>query len=166
MIGIRSKLFYLSTSATSATLATLSTCFFSILLLSGCFFDADEVVIDASNNLMWQASGFNGAYNWFEAKGVFNDFFNKDDMNLCEDLQYAGYDDWRLPTINELGSLINKIDPDPPSLMDGMKLKAITYWSSSTRVSDRVWVYNFEDGTTNYHAQSAENAVVCVRAVE
>ena len=56
----------------------------------------DQVVIDHVTDLMWQQSG--------------SDLTSKDKVekyvNQINGAQYAGFSDWRLPTLEELASLI------------------------------------------------------------
>jgi len=61
----------------------------------GKFIDnGDGTVTDTGTGLMWQQRG-PGAYTWQEA------------LSNCENLSLAGYDDWRLPNIHELQSLVD-----------------------------------------------------------
>ncbi|CAN2040079.1 hypothetical protein GMMP15_1530042 [Candidatus Magnetomoraceae bacterium gMMP-15] len=55
----------------------------------------DGTVTDTENNLMWQQKNA-GKMRWKQA------------INYCENLSFAGYDDWRLPTREELVTLGNK----------------------------------------------------------
>lgn len=71
----------------------------------------DDIVVDHNSTLVWTKctaldngamdtddnclGGTHGLYNWNEA------------INLCSTLTYGGYDDWRMPTITELFSLVN-----------------------------------------------------------
>jgi hypothetical protein len=64
--------------------------------VSNCFKDADAQVgtwIDHATCLMWQQPLFVERLVWADA------------MDACHTLVLAGYDDWRLPTINELRSV-------------------------------------------------------------
>ena len=71
--------------------------------------NGDTIVSDLTTNLMWQKS-YEEEMSWHEA------------LNYCENLNYAGYSDWRLPNINELMSLTNydKFEPasDFPDMPD------------------------------------------------
>ena len=56
--------------------------------------DDRKVVIDKTNKLMWQDNGGAVVSNsWTSA------------INYCESLEFSGFDDWRLPNINELYSI-------------------------------------------------------------
>ena len=109
------------------------------------------VVTDSKTGLMWQKE-YEASKTWQQA------------LKYCEELTYAGYDDWRLPNKNELASLINygksgapySYFPDMPSNY---------FWSSSTRVNDtsRTWSVSFYYGSVDGRNKSYDNYVRCVR---
>ena len=59
----------------------------------------NDVVIDSISQLMWQDEPINKElkHNWSEA------------YSHCESLQLSGHNDWRLPTINEVFSLVEEL---------------------------------------------------------
>ena len=61
--------------------------------------NGDGTVVDMATGLMWlkdpQAAGLGMTMYWYDA------------INACENLFYAGHDDWRLPNINELMSIVD-----------------------------------------------------------
>jgi serine/threonine-protein kinase len=59
--------------------------------------DGDKVVIDGATGLMWQQGGSSGPMNLDHVAGYVAGL-NKD--------RFAGFSNWRLPTIDELASLI------------------------------------------------------------
>ena len=107
--------------------------------------NGDNTVIDLATGLMWvkdpvQIGGiFISSMYWYDA------------INACENLDYAGWNDWRLPNINELSSIINhsmyypcfdqnyfiQNPPDAP------------VWSSTICASwyDGAWIINVYDGS-------------------
>jgi hypothetical protein len=62
------------------------------LILNG-----DKVVVDQVTGLMWQQSGSSNLLTWEKAKDYIDQLNKK---------HYAGYVDWRLPTAEELASLM------------------------------------------------------------
>lgn len=57
----------------------------------------DKVVLDHATGLMWQQSGSPHTMTWEKAKDYVHQLNRK---------RYAGFSDWRLPTIEELASLL------------------------------------------------------------
>jgi len=57
--------------------------------------NANGTISDKATGLMWQVSDSNQTLNWEES------------LNYCESLDYAGYDDWRLPNAKELQSIVD-----------------------------------------------------------
>lgn len=84
-------------------------------------------------------------------------------LAYCENLPFAGHDDWRLPNIRELQSIVDygrffpSIDPVFGALSTG-------YWSSSSRVDvpGYAWYVNFDVGLALF---GGEDALIYVRAV-
>ena len=79
----------------------------------------DEIVRDSSTNLIWQKD-YEVNKTWEEA------------LSYCENLNYAGYSDWRLPNRNELVSLVDYSNTtgDPVSSFPGMPASE-NFWTST-----------------------------------
>jgi hypothetical protein len=124
------------------------------------------VVKDTATGLIWQrcAAGLGGGtcgtgavaeYDW-QAASLY-----------CEGLDWAGYDDWRLPDANELRGLVDYGKHDPASVFPNMP--GTWFWSSSERTGfpfsnqDDAWIVNFKDGDVSYDLWQFEYAVRCVR---
>ncbi|MCH9812445.1 MAG: DUF1566 domain-containing protein [Epsilonproteobacteria bacterium] len=61
---------------------------------------SDSIVVDRQTGLYWQEKSNQNWMNWEEA------------IKHCESMTLGGYEDWRLPNINELMSLVpNHIYP-------------------------------------------------------
>ena len=78
-------------------------------------------VTDRATGLMWQKSGSSRSKTWSKAN-LYIDTLNKN--------QFAGYSDWRLPTIDELASLIEKKDMGGLHLDPLFDRKQTHCWSS------------------------------------
>jgi hypothetical protein len=115
----------------------------------------DGTVTDTATGLMWQQAEA-GAMTWEEA------------LTYCEDLKLAGYNDWRLPNINQLQSIVDYI-AYAPSINQTIFPEAMPqdYWSSTTYEGDddsynRAWSVQFSNG--ELYADDKSNSIY-VRAV-
>ncbi len=95
--------------------------------------NGDGTVTDNLTGLMW-AENAN-----LDGTKVFTDA-----LTYCNDLSLGGYDDWRLPNINELRSLFDPGLSDKPYLPDGHPFTGVqsgAYWSSTTLAysTDNAW---------------------------
>lgn len=112
--------------------------------------DSDEIVTDVSSALIWQ-NHYVENKTWQEA------------LNYCETSTYAGYDDWRLPNMNELISLINYDRYNPASDFPDMQPK--TFWSSSTYQynTSKALIISLKNGYVGSHNKTMSSNTICVR---
>jgi hypothetical protein len=113
----------------------------------------DGTITDTKTNLIWEKYG------------------TKIYMTLDDALQYAfakastEAKEWRLPTIEELFSIIDytKYDPAIDPIFD---CKSSGYWSSSTYAydPDRAWDVHFYNGLVGAYYKSHNYYVRCVRS--
>ncbi|MCP4697683.1 MAG: DUF1566 domain-containing protein [Gammaproteobacteria bacterium] len=126
------------------------------LLING-----SDTVADTSANLVWQRTDDGISRTWEEAQ------------TYCNDLMLAGYDDWRLPVIDELKRIIDYNQSAPfadTTLFPGMQ--ASQYWSRSTFINDSTaaWYVAFWNEPDYYHRvvfmydKSDAKYVRCVRS--
>lgn len=115
-----------------------------------------SVTVSNRTDLMWLTNpddaGIGGTYN------------RQDAIKACENLDYAGYSDWRLPKPSELTSIINVNGPYPGN--NGYFLNPKTrYWTSSHPVvsATYAWSLAFAVGSTYNIASTGLNYVRCVR---
>lgn len=109
-------------------------------------------VTDKLTGLMWQKE-------YLEEEKIW-----KDALKYCEDLTYAGYDDWRLPNKNELASLL---DPGksaaPYSNFPGMPGSWFRSSSTYAYTTLNTWNVNFGSGNVNYEGNKTNFYIRCVR---
>ncbi|GJQ60842.1 MAG: DUF1566 domain-containing protein [Candidatus Scalindua sp. AMX11] len=100
-----------------------------------------DVVVDHATGLMWIQSGSDNYMKWHAAKELVK---NLNSMN------YAGYSDWRLPTLDEAVSLLeptksNALYIDP--VFDGEQWGI---WSCDKHVSGEAWSVYFSLGNVRW----------------
>ncbi|MFH2142193.1 MAG: DUF1566 domain-containing protein [Bacteroidota bacterium] len=107
--------------------------------------NSDGTVTDNITGLMWQ-QGDNPRMNWFQA------------LEACKNMNLAGHNDWRLPNIKELNTILNLdrtdgwwyfMDVFP---VDNLQPPLLHYFSSSIYNGDFAWVTNFNYGYDGYYA--------------
>jgi len=113
----------------------------------------DGTVTDMETGLMWQ-QGEAGRMTWTAA------------LTYCENLELAGYSDWRLPNRNELQSIVDyqtynlaiNITAFPGAMSSD-------YWSSTTcaNFTDIAWYVSFSFGVVDYSNKSDNYYVRAVR---
>lgn len=115
--------------------------------------NGNGTVTDISTGLMWQQVPARGPMTWTDA------------MDYCRHLTLADHMDWRLPTLDELKSLIDS-DRYFPAI-DGNyfpETEAYVYWSASTLPwSEVVWVVSFFSGVVGNGQKSYHYYVRAVR---
>ncbi len=118
--------------------------------------DAKEVVIDKQRNLMWQDGSAASS----------TDKNYADAIAHCENLNFAGYTDWYLPSVNELKSIV-KAENYPRSIAkEFQNVYADYYWSSTGYSSELAWIVLFIYEDVVYYHKSDPSYVRCVRKVE
>jgi len=80
---------------------------------------ADDTVTDNCTGLMWQRDGLGEAVWW-------------DALVACENLVLAGFDDWRLPNLHELASIIDYSARDPAVPQEFSDFTTLVHYHSST----------------------------------
>jgi hypothetical protein len=138
--------------------------------------NGDGTTTDNSTGLMWQKVGSSRAKMWKRARTY---------VKQLNKRQFAGYSDWRLPTIEEFASLVER------EKVNGVHIDPLFYdkqkmcWSSDkadpfgghTRNPPQIWIVNFAKGkiTTaillsevvpSTHSTSEYNYVRAVRGVK
>ena len=119
----------------------------------------NEVVIDGVTNLMWEDSYADTTYYlWSEA------------FTRCEEFGLNGYDDWRVPTIDELVFIIDRGREEPalnPAFQHKLYASDDHYWSSTENPKDNdyAWVISFRTGIYEESEKDYGLSVVCVRDI-
>ena len=114
----------------------------------------NAAVLDKETGLVWEKSPDTTRSNWSEA------------ISYAYIKNVGGRKGWRLPTVEELASLVDTTQSDP-SLPSGHPFTNVpsAYWSSTTDVhgSSLAWAVGFYDGYVGTDGKSTNYSVWCVR---
>ena len=131
---------------------------FQIALTGGTFpiFIDLLTATDKTTSLMWQRQDDATGRTWDGA------------WDYCANLELSGQNDWRLPTIVELMSIVDYGAISPPTIdnIAFINTRNRFYWSSTGYVSDssRAWAVNFFSGNVISVSKASFDADVrCVR---
>lgn len=117
---------------------------------------SSDVLSDNKTGLMWQDNSA-AKYTKKDWKGA---------VDFCAELNLAGHDDWRLPTIKELETVLGT-SPRNMDMKKGFKNVGGSgyYWSSSIDESNEefAWMMNFKRGYEYINYKTYERHIRCVR---
>ncbi len=114
----------------------------------------DGTVTDTKTGLMWQQSG-GGRMTWENA------------ITYCEELHFAYKNDWRLPSKNELQSIIdyNKYEPAVDATIDCTNA---SYWTSTSYARNNIYAWSVSLRSGFIHNNTKTNSldvyVIAVRS--
>ncbi len=116
---------------------------------------AGDMAVDSRTGLTWQDNRF------VESERVTYMQAEK----LCKELRLGKHNDWHIPTIRELLSIIDYKKYDP-AILDGFSVDDASYYWSSTQYMgdpDKVWGIDFKDGAIDANGKAYDRRVRCVR---
>ncbi len=131
----------------------------------------DGTVTDHSTGLMWERGGSSSKRNYFEVENYIADL---------NDDKFAAHDDWRLPTLEELSSLMTKAHEKTGMYLDPIfESSKKTCWSadsSADEATETAYYVDFSDGvivlgygrneSSRYEIVEAINFVKAVRSIK
>lgn len=114
-----------------------------------------KIVKDEQTNLMWQDD--------YEARSVEKNW--DDARKYCANLTLGGYDDWRLPSIEELRSIVDYGSHEPAINASFKNVANDIYWSSTSYAGDSssACVILFSSGGVDRFSKSDTWFVRCVK---
>lgn len=132
----------------------------------------EPTVTDTLNQLMWQgcSEGYTGL-DCTTGSGL-TGWTWRGALSFCEDLSWAGYDDWRLPNVVELYSIVNNHVYSPS--IDATvfpRTGSDTYWTSTSTLAYEKQAYyvNFDSGfvgSADKYSLDSYSYIRCVRDIE
>jgi len=129
----------------------------STLATFGYAAEKNSVVLDKANAIYWQDAPFSkkSSRDWDDA------------VAYCQSLTLNGMSKWRLPTFNELLSIVdfNRVDPAINPVFSYVQEN--TYWTSTdfSATRARAWTIDFRTGKTYYSYKTTNHAVRCVKEI-
>lgn len=115
------------------------------------------VIVDKMTRLIWEGksrSNGNQTYQWKEAK------------NYCKRLKHGGYTDWRLPTAEELLSIVSYAHHGPSIHRKAFpNTSSSYYWTDSSDIQkpEKARAINFNNGYIRIQPKLMDYPVRCVR---
>lgn len=120
----------------------------------------DRVVLDFVTDLMWQQAGSTDLLIWSNVNAYISEVNKK---------RFAGFADWRLPTIEELGSLLESGRKGGNQFIDGQFDATQTWcWTVDTVQKDpeqTLWIVNFDEGQIDQNNVNLDSYVRLVRSL-
>ncbi len=115
---------------------------------------ANSVVSDKKNAIYWQDNLFTqkSSEDWEDAAAY------------CDVLVLNGLSNWRLPSFEELHSIVDYTRFDPAINPVFAYVHHNTYWTSKdfSATKSRAWTINFKSGKTYYSYKTTNHSVRCV----
>ncbi len=133
----------------------MKTLLFTLPLLLVANISAKDVVLDTTTSLLWQDMPINK-----KASVTY-----KEATNYCKFLKIDKYENFRLPTLSELQTLIDYKNYKP-AILDGFKfVDSTTYWSSTPFADsdDEYWIVDFEKGARFAKSMYYDRHFRCVK---
>ena len=112
------------------------------------------VVYDATTGLTWQKGGAPTAMTLEKAQQYVKD------MNVKK---FAGFDDWRLPTVEEALSLMEKQPQNKFHISPEFEYKINFIWTADRTKNGRIWMAYFYDGMVDLEHEKFNARVKLVR---
>lgn len=120
--------------------------------------DQNNVIFDTASKLMWQDDN----------RAIFNYYTWENAINFCENLNFAGHEDWRLPNINEFYTVVDFTKSNPVINNRFKNIKSLKYWSNTSYKYDlsQAWFIDFTNGSSSYQSKILTTTLTrCVRDI-
>jgi hypothetical protein len=126
-------------------------------------------VLDKETGRVWEQSPSTDTFCWTASASCPGTGLAPDALSHCYQLEVGGRKGWRVPSIEELASLVDtpQGSPTTPALPAGhpFNVPPTVHWSSTTNASDasRAWAVGFASGNVFNPLKTASREVWCVR---
>lgn len=131
--------------------------------------NGDGTVTDTASGLLWKRCSEGQTWDGTTCAEAATAHSWREAMDLADAATYAGKEDWRLPSLEELAALVEKACSRPaidPQVFPGTA--AAVYWSSTADTTnvDYAWLVHFHDGHGAKGHKYRAGHVRLVRGVE
>lgn len=130
--------------------------------------NGDGLVTDTQTGLMWMRCSIGQTWDGSVCNGSSTTFTWNVAFEVAASEIYSGFEDWRLPNVKELSSIVEDACSSP-SINEGIfpTTPSSEYWSSSPHAyagaRDAAWVVRFSDGNHFFDTKENSNVVRLVR---
>lgn len=114
----------------------------------------EQAILDRETGIVWEKSPGTSTFNW------------ADSTIHCIDKNVGGRKGWRLPSVDELGSLVDTTNSSPslPSNHPFLNVQLNIYWTATSGWdTSTAWWVRFTDGLVSGGPKSGGYYVWCVR---
>ena len=133
--------------------------FFILSLFTSALMAQTHTAQVVGSNLMWENS--------IHSKDI--KLNHNEALNYCKNIKTGTFQDWRLPTLNELLSLVNynKVEPAIKKEITLISSKNM-YWSTTPYISNSntFWGVSYKDGASKKASSNYDRYVRCVRVTQ
>ena len=134
----------------------MKTLFFTALLFLASTLSGERIFHDKSTSLIWQDDKDNAklSITYYQA----NDY--------CHDLVVGKYSDFRIPTMDELQTIIDYKNYDPAILKGFDYVSNEAYWTTTPFADDEkvVWLIHFKKGERTVKDKHYDRYIRCVQS--
>lgn len=115
----------------------------------------DGIIKDTKTNLMWPKEGSKEYMDFADAE------------KYCKEFKLGGFEDWRIPTREELESILD-LKKDHPAIDPIFTEEGNWYWSSTPYAglagyAGFAWIVSFDVGSVSWYSRDDSNYVRPVR---
>ena len=128
--------------------------------------DSEELVFDTQTALMWMRCSLGQTWNGNSCTGTATSYTWKQALNAADTHSFAGFEDWRVPNIKELESLVEPACYSP-AINQSVFPNTVSshYWSSSPNAhhTASAWNVSFSYGNGSSYNKGNNKSVRLVR---
>jgi len=130
----------------------------AIVVFANNFEKSENIVIDHTNNTMWQDN--------LESTQYIEDITMG--KTYCDELILNGYIDWKMATIKQLETIIDITNKKIAIKKEFQYTTATPYWSKTPYIIDKnkFWFVDFKTGIVNFDNTNKKFTIRCIREIK